>query len=155
MFIFIYIYIIIGEDETTSSFMRQQFSCIYNIYVSKKTNKVDIYHNNTRQTKNQNQYYLFFIFANKNLFKCLHLLISSGFLFRRSLLLRNLIIHSSSVMHNGQIIELGFPLTFDATEYLMERLMLLPFNYFYFKNNILYVSKHVLKSTHFIVSCTH
>ena len=67
IFIFIYIYIIIGEDKTTSSFMRQQFSCIYNIYVSKKTNKVDIYHNNTRQTKNQNQYYLYFIFANKNL----------------------------------------------------------------------------------------
>ena len=37
-----------------------------------------------------------------------------------------------SVMHNGQIIELGFPLTFDATKYLVEKLMLLPFNYFYF-----------------------
>ena len=37
-------------------------------------------------------------------------------------------IHSFSVMHNGQIIELGFPLTFDAIEYLMEKLMLLCFN---------------------------
>ena len=42
------------------------------------------------------------------------------FFIQRSLLLRNLIIHSFSVMHNGQIIELGFPLTFDAIEYLME-----------------------------------
>ena len=31
-------------------------------------------------------------------------------------------------MHNGQISELGFSLTFDAIEYLMEKLMLLRFN---------------------------
>ena len=42
------------------------------------------------------------------------------FFIQRSLLLRNLIIHSFSKMHNGQMIELGFPLTFDAIEYLME-----------------------------------
>ena len=71
---------------------------------------------------------MFFTFANKNLSKRLHLLISSDFLFRGFLLFRNLIIHSFSVMHNGQIIELGFPLTFDAIEYLMENLMLLRFN---------------------------
>ena len=75
-----------------------------------------------------NKYYLLFTFANKYLFKCLHLLIRSDFLFRRSLLFRNLIIHSFPVMHNGQIIELRFPLTFDAIEYLMEKLILLRFN---------------------------
>ena len=53
---------------------------------------------------------------------------SSDFLFRRSLLLRNLIIPSFSVIHDGQIIELGFALTFDAIEYLMEKFMLLSFN---------------------------
>ena len=58
----------------------------------------------------------------------MHLLISSDFLFRRSLLFGNLIIHSFSVVHNGQIIELGFSLTFDAIEYLMKTLMLLRFN---------------------------
>ena len=31
-------------------------------------------------------------------------------------------------MHNEQMIELEFPLTFDVIEYLMEKLMLLPFN---------------------------
>ena len=31
-------------------------------------------------------------------------------------------------MHDGQIIELGFPPSFDAIEYLMEKLMLRPFN---------------------------
>ena len=46
------------------------------------------------------KYYLFFTFANKNLFKCLHLLISSDFLFRRFLLLTSLIIHSFSIRHN-------------------------------------------------------
>ena len=107
--------------------MRQQSSGIYNVYLSKKTNKVDIYHNNTRQTIFLKKHYMFLTFANKNLFKCLHLLISSDFLFRRSLLLINLIIHSFSVRYNWQIIELGFPPNFDAIEYLMEKLMLLRF----------------------------
>ena len=53
------------------------------------------YHNNTRQTKYLNKYYLFFTVATKNFFKCLHLLISSDILFRRSLVLRNLISHSA------------------------------------------------------------
>ena len=81
-----------------------------------------------RKMQYLNKYYLFFTFADKNLFKCLHLLINSDFSFRRSSLLRNLIIHSFSAMHKGQIIELGFPFTFDAIEYLMEKLMLLRFN---------------------------
>ena len=98
------------------------------MFIYLKRNKVEIQHNSTRQTNQINKYYMFFTFANKNLFKCLHLLIISDFLFRRSLLLRNLIIHSFSVTHNGQITELGFPLTLDAIEYLMEKLMLLCFN---------------------------
>ena len=103
--------IIIGQDKTqllhaASSFMRQQSSGKYNVYLSKKTNKVE--HNNTRQIKYLNKYYLFFTFAYKILFKYLHLLISSDFLFRRSLLFRNLIIHSFSVVHNGQILTWDF-----------------------------------------------
>ena len=44
---YIYICIIIGQDKThllyaTSSFMRQQSLGVYNFYLSKKTNKVDI-----------------------------------------------------------------------------------------------------------------
>ena len=45
---YIYIYAIVGQDKTqlllyaTSNFMRQQSSGIYNIHLSKKTNKVDI-----------------------------------------------------------------------------------------------------------------
>ena len=35
-----------------------------------------------------------------------------------------MIIRSFSVMHNWQITELGFPLTFNAIEYLMEKLMI-------------------------------
>ena len=122
---------IIGQDKTQllyDTFMRQQSSGIYNVCLSKNTNKVDIEHKNTRQIKYLNKYFLFFTFANKNFLKCLHLLISSVFLFRRSLLWRNLIIHTFSVIYNGQIIELGFPLTLEAIEYLMEKSMLLRFN---------------------------
>ena len=74
------------------------------------------------------KYYLFFTFANKNLFKFLHLLISSDFLVRKSILLINLIIHSFSLRHNWKIIELGIQLTFDVIEYLMQKLMLLCFS---------------------------
>ena len=121
-----------GQDKTrllyaTSSFMRCDRNLqAYTMLIYLKTNKVTF--STIIQTKYPNKYYLFFTFANKNLFKCLHLLISSDFLFRRSLLLGNLIIHGFSVIHNRQIIELGFPLTFDAIEYLMEKLMLLCFN---------------------------
>ena len=95
----------------------------FNVYLSKKTNKVDIYHNNTRKTICLKQFYLFFTFAYNNILKFLNLLISSDFLFRSLLLvklinLKNLI--SFFVRHNWQIIDLGFTLTFDATEYLME-----------------------------------
>ena len=99
------------------------------------------------QTKYPNKYYLFFTFANRNLFKCLHLLTSSDFLFRRSLLLGNLIIHGFSVIHNRQIIELGFPLTFDAIECLMEKLMLLCFNcLIYLANSVQFSYFSCLKS---------
>ena len=48
--------IIIGQDKTqllhaASSFMRQQSSGKYNVFLSKKTNKVE--HNNTRQIKSE------------------------------------------------------------------------------------------------------
>ena len=74
------------------------------------------------------KYYQIFALAKKNFFKCLHLFISSDFLFRRYLLLINLIIYSFSVKHDLQIIGLGFPCTFNAIEYLMVKLMLLRFN---------------------------
>ena len=74
------------------------------------------------------KYYQIFALAKKNFFKCLHLFISSDFLFRRYLLLINLIIYSFSVKHDLQIIGLGFPCTFNAVEYLMAKLMLLRFN---------------------------
>ena len=76
----------------------------------------------------EKKYYQIFALAKKNFFKCLHLLISSDFLFRRYLLLINLIIYSFSVKHDLQIIGLGFPCTFNAVEYLMAKLMLLRFN---------------------------
>ena len=47
---------------------------------------------------------------------------NSDFLFVRSLSLINLIIHSFSVRHNRQISELEFPRTFDAIEYLTEKI---------------------------------
>ena len=63
IYIYVHIYIKIRQVKTqslfaTSSFMRQQSSGIYNVYLSKKTTKVDIQDNNTRQTKYLGKYYL-------------------------------------------------------------------------------------------------
>ena len=123
--------ILVMGKITLSYYTLLQVSCdrnleAYTMLIYLKRNKVTF--STIIQTKYPNKYYMFFTFANKNLFKCLHLLISLDFLLRRSLLLRNLIIHGFSVIHNRQITELGFPLTFDAIEYLMEKLMLLCFN---------------------------
>ena len=84
-------------------------------YIANKVNRVghdtisvnfkdDVLHNNTRQTIFLKKYYLFFTFANKKLFKCSHLLLSSGSLFKKS----SLLIHIFSAKHNWQIIELRF-----------------------------------------------
>ena len=61
--------------------------------------------------------------SHKILFKCLRLLITVDFSFKRSLLLINLIINYFFISHNWQILELGFPRTFVAAEYLKEKLM--------------------------------
>lgn len=55
--------------------------------------------------------------------------IRSVFLLKRSSLSVNLIIHSLSVRHNWQTIELVFPRTFDTIDLLMGKLMLTRFNY--------------------------
>ena len=56
-------------------------------------------------------------------------------------------IYCFSVVHNGQIIELGFPLSFDAIEYLVEKLILLCFNcYMYLANSVQFSYFSCLKS---------
>ena len=95
--------IAVGQDKTQllrgSSFMQQKSLGIYNVYLSKKTNIVDIWHSNSRKMIYLKKYYLLFTFSNKNLFKYLHLLFSSDFLLRRSLPLTNLMINKFSVRH--------------------------------------------------------
>ena len=61
---------------------------------------------NTHKTK---VYCFFFTCVNKNFFKCLHLLISSGFLFNMLLSLTWLIIRSFSVKQNLHFVELELP----------------------------------------------
>ena len=101
--------IAVGQDKTQllrgSSFMQQKSLGIYNVYLSKKTNIVDIWHSNSRKMIYLKKYYLLFTFSNKNLFKYLHLLFSSDFLLRRSLPLTNLMINKFSVRHIWQNVE--------------------------------------------------
>ena len=66
---------------------------------------------------------------------------------KRSSLSVNLIIHSLSVRHNWQTIELVFPRTFDTIDLLMGKLMLTRFNYqVYLATSILFPYFSCLKS---------
>ena len=88
-------------------------------------------------------------YIGKNITSSLHSLIKiySDFLFRRSLLIINLIIYSFSVRHNWQVIELVFQSTFNAIEYLMVKMMLLRFNcQLYLANSMLFSYFSCLKS---------
>ena len=108
--------------------MKQPSSSIYTVYLSKKTNNVDVKYNNSRNRIHLKKFYRLFTSINKILLNYLFLLISSDVLFRRSLLLINLIIQSFPVRHNREIIRLGFLRIFGTVEYLMEKLMFLCFN---------------------------
>ena len=71
--------------------------------------------------------------------KCLHLVISSDFLFNMLLSLMWLITQSFSVKHNLQIVELALPWTLSTTFHWLLYLIRLLFKFqIYFVNSILY-----------------
>ena len=83
--------------------------------------------------------YVFLTLFKRTLFKCLHLLINSDFLFKQFSSLIELIIQSFSVKQRLHLVELAFPLTLSTIDHLMVKSILSRFNFqMYFDNSVLF-----------------